>query len=62
MENKTKTTSPKGGKRACLCEDGTYSKECCNGELINQGIGQLSDGRISNVINTNTVRSKSNSR
>lgn len=57
-----KTTSPKGGKRACLCEDGTYSNECCNGELINQGIGQLSGGRIAIKSNTNTVRTKSNSR
>ena len=33
-------TSPKGGKRGCLCDDGTYSKECCNGDLQNQGIGK----------------------
>lgn len=36
---KNKYTSPKDGKRACLCENGTYSNECCKGELINQGIG-----------------------
>jgi len=34
-----KTSSPKGGKRGCLCKDGTYSSECCNGELSEQGIG-----------------------
>ena len=32
-------TSPKGGKRACLCDNGTYSSECCDGTLQNQGIG-----------------------
>lgn len=32
-------TSPKGGNRGCLCKDGTYKKECCNGDLQNQGIG-----------------------
>ena len=32
-------TSPKGGKRGCLCTDGTYSADCCNGDLHAQGIG-----------------------
>ena len=46
MINKTfKTpsrTSPKSGKRACLCDDGkTYSRRCCKGYLINQGIGKV---------------------
>lgn len=37
-----KSTSPKGGKRGCLCEDGkTYSADCCQGEVINQGIGTV---------------------
>ena len=34
-----KTSSPKGGKRGCLCKDGKYSSECCKGELQEQGIG-----------------------
>jgi len=34
-----KTSSPKGGKRGCVCKDGTYSSKCCNGELQEQGIG-----------------------
>ena len=30
-----------GGLEACLCADKlTYSKKCCKGFLINQGIGQ----------------------
>jgi len=41
MKTKSKT-SPKGGKRGCLCDNGTYSKECCNGDLQNQGIGVTS--------------------
>jgi hypothetical protein len=41
MKTKSKT-SPTGGKRACLCDDNTYSKECCNGDLSNQGIGKTS--------------------
>ena len=32
-------TSPKGGRRACLCEDNTYSTKCCDGSLRAQGIG-----------------------
>jgi hypothetical protein len=39
---KTKTpsySSPKGGRRGCLCENGTYSTKCCDGSLQAQGIG-----------------------
>lgn len=33
-------TSPKGGKRGCLCADSkTYRKKCCDGSLHAQGIG-----------------------
>jgi len=48
LETKGKT-SPKGGRRACLCEDNTYSIECCKGNLINQGIGTL-EGQGNSVI------------
>jgi hypothetical protein len=35
-------TSPKGGKRGCLCKDGkSYSIKCCNGSLSAQGIGNI---------------------
>jgi hypothetical protein len=46
MSKATKSkTSPKGGNRGCLCKDGTYKKECCNGDLQAQGIGAtLSQG------------------
>lgn len=54
---KNKTTSPIGGNRACLCEDGTYSKDCCKGELINQGIGSLVEQNAAqSVVNTNQSR------
>jgi len=34
-------SSPKNSRRACLCLDGRrYSRRCCDGFLINQGIGQ----------------------
>jgi hypothetical protein len=32
-------SSPKGGRRGCLCENGTYSSKCCDGSLQAQGIG-----------------------
>jgi hypothetical protein len=54
MENKT--TSPKGGKRGCLCKDGTYKKECCNGDLQEQGVGSLVEQSTNVVVNTNTER------
>ena len=49
-------TSPKGGKRACLCEDNTYSSECCKGKLKNQGIGSLQGGRIDTIIQTSETK------
>lgn len=34
-------SSPKNSRRACLCiKTNTYSTKCCNGALIEQGIGQ----------------------
>jgi len=42
MKDKFKTpsyTSPKGGRRGCLCENGKYSSKCCDGSLQAQGIG-----------------------
>lgn len=34
-------TSPKSSKRACLCDNNTYSRKCCKGNMINQGIGSI---------------------
>jgi len=51
-----KTSSPKGGKKGCLCNDGTYSAKCCKGELIQQGIGTLVSQSVSDVVNTNEPR------
>jgi len=34
--------SPRGGSRGCLCKDEkTYSRECCDGSLWAQGIGNI---------------------
>lgn len=63
MAEKTKSkTSPKGGKRGCLCEDGTYSSECCNGDLQNQGIGATVEQSTSTINNTNVERTITTSR
>jgi hypothetical protein len=59
MKNIFKTpskSSPRGGKRGCLCDDGKYSKECCNGDLQNQGVGSLVQQGYSTVTNTNQPR------
>lgn len=53
-------TSPKGGSRACLCDDGTYKKKCCEGALINQGIGNTNNGSTHNVVNVDTTRNINN--
>jgi hypothetical protein len=40
MKSKTPSySSPKGGRRGCLCENGKYSTKCCDGSLQAQGIG-----------------------
>ena len=40
-------TSPKGGRRACLCKDKlTYSIKCCTGELHAQGIGRITGSGV----------------
>ena len=41
MKDNPSRTSPKSSKRACLCENGTYSTKCCKGNMINQGIGSI---------------------
>jgi len=53
-------SSPKGGKRGCLCDNGTYSKDCCNGDLQNQGIGSLVQNGTQIVNNTNAPRTITN--
>jgi hypothetical protein len=55
MANK-KTSPQASNNQACLCADGTYSKDCCQGEEINQGIGSLVEQSTSNVVNTNQPR------
>jgi len=40
--NQHRTTSPRGGRRGCLCWDKeTYSIECCDGTYRSQGIGSI---------------------
>jgi hypothetical protein len=35
-------TSPRGGRRGCLCRHkDTYSIECCKGDIMNQGVGSI---------------------
>lgn len=44
-------------KKGCLCKDGKkYSVDCCEGELINQGVGTLIEQGESVIVNTNTER------
>jgi len=47
MKKTPSRTSPRNGRRGCLCANGTYSSKCCDGSLQAQGIGPLSGGRTS---------------
>ena len=51
-----KSTSPTSGKRACLCKNGKYSRKCCKGETINQGIGTLDNQGDSLIMRQQSVR------
>ncbi len=42
-------TSPKNGRRGCLCKNGKYSTKCCEGKMRNQGIGNLVGGHTSEI-------------
>ena len=55
-------TSPKGGKKGCLCDDGKYRAECCDGTLQNQGIGNTENQRESVKVDNRTERSNTYSR
>jgi hypothetical protein len=54
--SRDKTSSPLGGNRGCLCANGTYSKDCCDGELQSQGVGSLVQSVATSVVNTNETR------
>jgi len=56
MKKTPSKTSPKGGKRGCICKDGTYNSKCCDGSLEAQGIGSMVNQVTSSVTNTNTTR------
>ena len=44
-------SSPKNSRRACLCiNTNTYSRKCCNGALLEQGIGQIESPYIGNSL------------
>ena len=51
-----KTSSPKGGKRGCLCKDSKYRSKCCEGELSQQGIGTTLSQAESTVVQQENVR------
>jgi len=56
MKKTPSKTSPKSGKRGCLCKDGTYNSKCCDGSLEAQGIGSLVNQTTGSVNNTNETR------
>jgi hypothetical protein len=39
-------TSPIRTQRGCLCDDGTYHPECCDGTLWGQGVGATEAVRV----------------
>jgi hypothetical protein len=49
-------SSPKGGKRGCLCEDGKYSSKCCDGSLQAQGIGTITGTESVTITENNGTR------
>lgn len=56
MKKTPSKTSPKGGRRGCICKDGTYNSKCCDGSLEAQGIGSTVNQVTSTITNTNAPR------
>jgi hypothetical protein len=56
MKRKESKSSPKGGKRGCLCKDGTYNVKCCDGTLPAQGIGDITTDNPGNITQIVEVR------
>lgn len=56
MKRKESKSSPKGGKKGCVCKDGTYDVKCCDGTLPAQGIGDITTENAGTVVNIVTVR------
>ncbi len=52
--------SPIGGKRGCLCKNGKYSRKCCKGETLQQGVGSLvnqsTSTESSNIVARSSVK------
>lgn len=40
MKTPSKSSPRAGSKRGCLCDNGTYHVDCCDGSLQAQGVGQ----------------------
>ena len=38
---KGRSSSPRNKKRGCLCRDGSYSRDCCDGTYFAQGVGNV---------------------
>lgn len=58
MKRKESKSSPKGGKRGCLCKNGTYNVKCCDGTLPAQGIGDINTenaGTITNIVEVRQI-------
>jgi hypothetical protein len=58
FKRKQTKSSPQGGKRGCLCKDGTYNAKCCDGTLPAQGIGNVNtpdEGIVNNIIVTRQI-------
>lgn len=54
-ERTDRNPSPQNNRRGCLCKDGTYSSKCCDGSFQAQGIGSLTSGGSSTVVNQDTT-------
>jgi hypothetical protein len=58
---KGRYSSPRNNRRACLCRDGSYSRDCCDGDYFAQGIGNVTGEGITDVIYKYIIESCSDS-
>jgi len=48
------------GKRGCLCDDDTYSPDCCDGTIWAEGVGVTQNQTNNTTTNTATTRNNTN--
>lgn len=56
MKKTPSRITKKSGKKGCLCDNGTYHPDCCDGTIWAEGIGIIQGGHESTITNNAVQR------